>query len=42
VEVDEIQDARIYLRKASPAAYAGYEEWAQQHKEDTGEEVSFF
>ncbi|MBQ1364328.1 MAG: hypothetical protein IIY60_00815 [Clostridia bacterium] len=42
VEVDEIRDARIYLRKASPAAYAGYEEWAQQHKEDTGEEVSFF
>ncbi len=42
VEVDEIQGAKVFLRKPSSGAYAGYDAWAQQHKEDTGEDVSFF
>ncbi len=42
VEVEEIQGAKIFLRKPSSGAYAGYDAWAEQHKEDTGEEVSFF
>ena len=42
VEVEEIRGAKIYLRKPTAAAYAGYDAWAEQHKEDTGEEVSFF
>ncbi len=42
VEVEEIRGAKIFLRKPSSAAYAGYDAWAEKHKEDTGEEVSFF
>ena len=42
VEVDEIRGAKIFLRKPSSRPYAGYDAWAQQHEEDTGEEVSFF
>lgn len=32
----------IELKKGNTAGYDGYEAWAQQYKEETGEEVSFF
>ena len=41
-EVDGVEGAKIYLRKPASGAYVGYEAWAEQHKEDTGEDVSFF
>ena len=41
-EVDSIEGAKIFLRKSATGAYVGYDAWAEQHKEDTGEEVSFF
>ncbi len=41
-EVDSIEGAKVFLRKSTPGAYVGYDAWAEQHKEDTGEEVSFF
>ena len=41
-EIKTIQGARIELTKPSSAAYIGYDAWAQQHKEQTGEDVSFF
>ena len=36
------KDLTVELRKSGPMGYEGYEAWAQQHKEETGEEVSFF
>lgn len=41
-EIRSIQGAKIELIKPSSAAYVGYDAWAQQHKEQTGEDVSFF
>ena len=41
-EVIGIQRPTVILRKPSSTAYVGYEAWAQQHKEQTGEDVSFF
>lgn len=41
-EVDSIEGAKVFLRKSTSGAYIGYDAWAEQHKEDTGEEVSFF
>ena len=41
-EVDSIEGAKIFLRKSVTGAYVGYDAWAEQHKEDTGEDVSFF
>ena len=41
-EVDSIEGAKIFLRKSTSGAYVGYDAWAEQHKEDTGEDVSFF
>ena len=41
-DIAKIEGAKIELRKPSEAAYAGYEAWAKQHKEETGEDVSFF
>ena len=41
-EVDSIEGAKIFLRKSTTGAYIGYDAWAEQHKEDTGEDVSFF
>ena len=41
-DVVAIEGAKITLKKSSSAAYIGYEAWAQQHKEETGEDVSFF
>lgn len=32
----------VELKKSASVGYEGYEVWAQQHKEETGEEVSFF
>ena len=41
-EIRSIEGAKVELTKPSSAAYVGYEAWAQQHKEQTGEDVSFF
>ena len=42
-DVVSIEGARITLTKPSAAgAYAGFEAWAQEHKEKTGEDISFF
>ena len=41
-EVESIEGAKISLKKSSSAPYVGYDAWAQKHKEDTGEDVSFF
>lgn len=41
-EIKAIEGAKIELAKPSSAAYIGYDAWAQQHKEQTGEDVSFF
>lgn len=41
-EIKSVEGARIELVKPSSVAYAGYDAWAQQHKEQTGEDVSFF
>ena len=41
-EIKAIEGAKIELAKSSSAAYIGYDAWAQQHKEQTGEDVSFF
>lgn len=41
-DVAAVQSPAITLRRPSSAAYVGYEAWAQQHKEQTGEDVSFF
>lgn len=32
----------VELKKSVAVGYAGYEAWAKQHQEETGEEVSFF
>ena len=34
--------AKIEVVKPSSSACVGYDAWAQQHKEQTGEDVSFF
>ena len=41
-EIKSIEGAKVELTKPSSAAYVGYDAWAQQHKEQTGEDVSFF
>ena len=41
-EIKSIEGAKVELIKPSSAAYVGYDAWAQQHKEQTGEDVSFF
>lgn len=41
-EVESIEGAKISLKKSSSTPYVGYDAWAQKHKEDTGEDVSFF
>lgn len=41
-EVEAVEGATVFLRKPAAGAYAGYEAWAKQHKEETGEDVSFF
>ena len=40
--VERVSGLTVELKKPNAIAYAGYEAWAQQHKEETGEEVSFF
>ena len=37
-----IENMKIELVKPGYNAYVGYEAWAEQHKEQTGEDVSFF
>ena len=41
-EVAAIRGMKVELRKPDSVAYAGYDAWAKQHKEETGEDVSFF
>ena len=41
-EVTAIREPKIELRKPTSVAYAGFEAWAKEHKEQTGEDVSFF
>lgn len=41
-EIHALEGLKAELGKPSAAAYAGYDAWAQQHQEETGEEVSFF
>lgn len=41
-DVTGVRSPEITLRKFASSAYVGYEAWAQQHKEETGEDVSFF
>ena len=41
-EISAIEGARVTLVKPDAVGYPGYEAWAQQHKEQTGEDVSFF
>lgn len=41
-EVKSIEAAKIILTRPSTAAYIGYEAWAEQYKEETGEDISFF
>ena len=41
-DIKSISGAKIELIKPSSIAYVGYDAWAQQHKEQTGEDVSFF
>lgn len=41
-DIKSIEGAKVELAKPSSAAYIGYDAWAQQHKEQTGEDVSFF
>ncbi len=41
-EIASVGNLKIELKKPNAIAYAGYETWAKQHKEETGEDVSFF
>lgn len=41
-EIKSIEGAKVELARPSSSAYVGYDAWAQQHKEMTGEDVSFF
>ena len=41
-DIHSIEGAKIELTKPTNTAYIGYETWAKQHQEETGEEVSFF
>ena len=41
-DIRSISGAKIILMKPSSSAYVGYDAWAKQHKEETGEDVSFF
>ncbi len=41
-EIKDISGAKVELAKSSSSAYIGFDAWAQQHKEQTGEDVSFF
>lgn len=41
-DIQSISGAKIELVKPSYTAYVGYDVWAQHHKEQTGEDVSFF
>ena len=41
-DIARVKDLKLELKKPSAQAYVGFEAWAKQHKEETGEEVSFF
>lgn len=41
-DIQSVEGLKVVLAKPSFSAYVGYEAWAQQHKEQTGEDVSFF
>ena len=41
-DIRSISECKIELAKSGSAAYVGYEAWAEQHKAQTGEDISFF
>lgn len=41
-DVARVKELKLVLKKPSAAAFVGYDAWAKQYKEETGEEVSFF
>ena len=41
-EVKSIEATKVTLTRPNTSAYIGYEAWAQQYKEETGEDISFF
>ena len=41
-DVVSVEGMTVEIRKPLNTAYAGYDAWAEQHKEDTGEDISFF
>ena len=41
-DIAAIEGLKLELKQPNAAPYIGYEAWAKQHKEETGEDVSFF
>lgn len=41
-DITKVTNLQVELRKPIAASYIGYDTWAKQHKEETGEDVSFF
>ena len=41
-EIAKVEDLKIELRKSETVPFSGFDAWAKQHKEQTGEDVSFF
>ncbi len=41
-EVTALRNLAVDLAASKEQGYSGYESWAKQHKEETGEEISFF
>ena len=41
-DVTKVSNLQVELRKPLATSYIGYDTWAKQHKEETGEDVSFF
>ena len=41
-DIAAIEGLKLELKQPTAVPYIGYEAWAKQHKEETGEDVSFF
>ena len=41
-DVVSVEDLKLELKKPAQTAYVGFEAWAKQYKEETGNDVSFF
>ena len=41
-DIARVRNLKLDLKQPNAQAYVGYEAWAKQHQEETGEEVSFF